>query len=415
MSLRLSLRDYAKRRTRIAAFALGNSVDPFGEDSPWFVPVDRFRAEVEARSQRFVNFGHYDYMGLGGHDEVRGAARNALDEVGVGALGSRLTGGERAVHHALEAELADFAGTESAIATVSGYLTSYTLIPHLCGADDLIVMDELIHSCGSAGARASRATMKTFRHNDLDHLEDILRQSRERHGLCVILVEGLYSMDGDIPDLPALLRLRDRYGAWLVIDEAHSFGPLGRTGRGLCEHWGVEPGEVDIILGTLSKTFVSMGGFICASRPVIDWLRYTLPGFVFSVGLSPVIAATALSALRILRREPWRADVLRQRTRTFLDLGAAAGLDVGDAGGFGIVPVLFPGPGTAFEAARRLADAGIYAPPIPPTGASTGTSRIRFFISAATEPADIARTVEVLASAPAEASPTGAISAGTRI
>ena len=413
MSLRLSLRDYAKRRTRIASLALGKSVDPFGPDSPWFVPVDQLRAEVEGRNQRFVNFGHYDYMGLGEHEAVRAAARQALDEIGVGALGSRLTGGERAVHQALESELADFAGTEAAIVTVSGYLSSYTLIPHLCGADDLIVMDELIHSCGSAGARASRAATKTFRHNDLDHLEELLKQNRERHGLCVILVEGLYSMDGDIPDLPALLRLRDRYGAWLVIDEAHSFGPLGRTGRGLCEHWGVEPGEVDIILGTLSKTFVSMGGFICAARPVIDWLRYTLPGFVFSVGLSPVIAATALSALRILRREPWRAETLRARTRTFLDLAAAAGLDIGDARGFGIVPVLFEGAATAFQAARRLADAGIYAPPIPPTGPSIGVSRIRFFISAATDPADIARAVEILARVRAEGDHAGAITAGT--
>lgn len=394
MSMRVSLPVFAKKRLKLAASGLVEGVSLFGDDSPWMIPIDHMRARVEASGRRFINFGHYDYLGLGEHPEVLEAARLTLETVGIGAKGSRLTGGERLVHAQFEQELAAFVGTEAAIVMVSGYLSSLSLVPHLVGATDLILADELIHSCGSVGAKASRATTKLFRHNDLAHLEELLEANREKHGLCLIMVEGLYSMDGDIPDLPGLLRLRDKYNAWLMIDEAHSVGPVGATGRGICEHYGVDPNQVDIIMGTLSKTFVSMGGFICARRDVIDWLKFTLPGFVFSVGLSPVITAAALAALRIAAREPERSVTLRASSRTFIEMAQARGLNTGDAMGFGIVPVYFETPMLTALTARRLGEAGIYAPPIMQSGVKPNASRIRFFVSTTTTEQEIGMAID---------------------
>lgn len=398
MSMRVPLPVFAKKRLKFAASGLADGVSLFGEDSPWMVPIDRMRARVEASGRRFINFGHYDYLSLGEHPDVMAAARRTLDTVGLASKGSRLTGGERLLHGEFERELAAHIGTEAALLMVSGYLSSLSLVPHLVGSSDLVIVDELIHSCGSVGAKASRATMKLFRHNDLAHLEEILEAHREQHGLCLIMVEGLYSMDGDMPDLPGLLRLREKYGAWLMIDEAHSIGPVGAAGRGICEHYGVDPNEIDIIMGTLSKTFVSMGGFICARRDVIDWLRFTLPGFVFSVGLSPVIVAASLEALRVAKREPQRSDALRTATRAFIERANARGLNTGQAMGYGIVPVYFETPVLTALVSRALGEAGIYAPPIIQAGIKPNTTRIRFFISTGTQLDDIDAAIDVMVS-----------------
>ncbi len=271
-----SLEDHATRRFRLAGKAYLESGDPF------FAPVDSLRDEAAASGRSFTSFANYDYLGLSAHPEVKLAASDALAKFGVGALASRLVGGERSTHHLLEEGLAKFLGAEAALTLVSGYLANVTTIAHLLGSRDALFIDELSHNSIVSGAKSAVAETIVFRHNDLDHLAFLLNERRESYRNALIVVESLYSMDGDIADLNRLVELKEANNAWLLIDEAHSLGVLGDEGRGLCEYCGVDPRRVDLMIGTLSKALASCGGFIAGKAAVIEWLRYTLPGFVYS-------------------------------------------------------------------------------------------------------------------------------------
>jgi 7-keto-8-aminopelargonate synthetase-like enzyme len=245
----------------------------------------------------------------------------------------------------------------------------------------------------------SRARVIRLAHNDLDHLDSILRQVRHEVNRVLIIVEGLYSMDGDVANLPRLLEIRDRYQAWLMVDEAHSLGVLGTAGRGLAEHFGIDPKQIDMIVGTMSKTFAASGGFIAGRKRVIDWLRFTLPAFVFSVGISPALAAAVRSGIGILRSEPWRVARLQENSRQFLEEVKMRGLDAGPAIGAGVVSILFSGHHECIFAARRLLEAGYFAPPIVQIAVPKDKPRIRFFISTSHTDAQISGVVEALAAA----------------
>jgi 7-keto-8-aminopelargonate synthetase-like enzyme len=385
---------FVKRRARLAGQFF---LEGLGEANPWFARVDGLQEAVEARGDRFVSFGNYDYLGLSRHPGVRAAAVEAVREHGTGVNGSRLVGGERNFHRAFEADLAAFVGTEAALTLVSGHLTNLTLIPHLLGGDDLLVVDEYAHNSIMMGGRSTRATVKSFRHNDLDHLDHVLAEVRAKHRNCLIAVESLYSMDGDHVELPRLLDIRDRHGAWVMVDEAHSFGVMGATGRGICEHYGEDPKRIDLIIGTLSKTLASSGGFVLSHGLAIELLRFTLPGFVYSVGLSPAVTAGAHAALKALVDEPQRVARLKANSEMFLGKAKAAGLDTGVATGCAIVPVLFSDFAVTLEKAAALLREGIYAPPVVQVGVPQDAPRIRFFLSADHTEAEIDHAIRVLA------------------
>jgi 8-amino-7-oxononanoate synthase len=386
-----SLAEYATKRFRLAGKAYLDSGDPF------FAPVDNLRREAEQHGRRFVSFANYDYLGLASHPVVKAAASAALDTLGIGALASRLVGGERSTHRNFEAGLAKFLGVESALTLVSGYLTNVTTISHILGTQDVLFIDELSHNSIVSGAKATAAETIIFRHNDLDHLDFLLREKRCNYRNALIVAEGLYSMDGDIADLVRLVELKDRRKAWLLIDEAHSIGVLGNEGRGLWEHVGVDPQQIDLIIGTLSKTMASCGGFVAGKAAVIAWLRYTLPGFVYSVGLSPVIAAAADTALQLMQQESWRIERLRQNAELFMDLAHDGGLDTGPAIGRGVIPILFTDSFETLAASSHLMDHGYYVPPIIQIGVPKDQPRLRFFISALHTEAEIRGVTELLA------------------
>jgi 7-keto-8-aminopelargonate synthetase-like enzyme len=401
---------FVKRRARLAGQSL---LEGLGEANPWFVGVDALEAAVRARRGDFVSFANYDYLGLSRHPEVRAAAVAAIETHGTGVNGSRLVGGERSFHRAFEADLAKFVGMDAALTLVSGYLTNLTLIPHLLGGDDLLVLDEFSHNSIMMGARSAKATVKTFRHNDLDHLDHILSEARAAHRTCLIAVESLYSMDGDWVDLPRLLALRDRHRAIVMIDEAHSFGVMGAHGRGIAEHFGEDPRRIDLVIGTLSKTLASSGGFVCAHGLAIDWLRFTLPGFVFSVGLSPGVIAGAHAALRAIVEEPQRVARLAANSERFLAAARAAGLSTGAAMGRGIVSIHFDDFLTTLAKSATLLEHGIYAPPVVQVGVPQDRPRIRFFLSSDHRPEDIDRAVRILAGPLDTAGLEGALGAKT--
>jgi 7-keto-8-aminopelargonate synthetase-like enzyme len=239
--------------------------------------------------------------------------------------------------------------------------------------------------------------MVRFAHNDLDELERILAARRGHVGKVLIVVEGLYSMDGDVPDLPRLLALKERYDAWLMIDEAHSIGVLGATGRGITEHFGVDPKRVDVIMGTMSKALGACGGFIGGSQKLTRWLRYSLPAFIFSVGLAPVIAAAAEEALEIVRAEPWRVAKVQQNSALFMREARARGFDPGPAMGAGIVSLYFVDRESCFRASTAALASGFYAPPIVQLGVPRTKPRIRFFITARHSDEQITAVLEALA------------------
>jgi 7-keto-8-aminopelargonate synthetase-like enzyme len=383
----------AERRFRLAGKAI------IEKGHPYFVPVDRLEQMYSSKPDGYVSLAHYDYLGLSRHPRVLAAAHEAVDGMGSGAGASRLVGGERTTHRALERDLAEFLGVGDVLTMISGYLTNVSLINHLLGPRDLVLIDELAHNSIVIGAKSGKMECQTFVHNDFDDLERRLEEARGNYRHVLVVVEGLYSMDGDIPDLPRLVELKQKHDAWLLVDEAHSYGVLGQNGRGICEHFGIDPALIELSVGTLSKSFVSSGGFICASEEVIAWLRFTLPGFVYSVGLSPATVATATAALGVLRDEPDRVARLKRKSALFRDAARDAGLDPGDAIGEAVVPLMFDSPEQTMVVSQVLMEHGIYAPPIVQVGVPKDQPRIRFFFSAEHRDQDILRAIDVAASA----------------
>lgn len=331
--------------------------------------------------RKIVNFSSYDYLGLNAHPDVAAAAKAAIDLYGTSVSASRLSSGERRIHRDLEAALARLSGTEDAIAFISGHGTNVSVIGELLGPEDLIVADAVIHNSVVEGAKLSGAKRILCPHNDLDAFERALRLNRARYRRALIVVEGLYGMDGDVPDLAGLIKLKRRYNAWLMVDEAHATGALGRTGRGIAEEQGIDPSEVEIWMGTLSKTLAAAGGYIAGSRALIELLKYTSPAFVYSVGLSPPVAAAATAAIDVMLREPGRAAALRRNGRALLERARARGLNTGLSIGASVVPVIVGSSPQTVMLSERLLERGFNVVPAVFPGVAENQARLRFFVT----------------------------------
>jgi 8-amino-7-oxononanoate synthase len=356
--------------------------DTFGIANPFYRSHDaRSGATTWIGGKEYLNFASYDYCGLNQQPAVGEAAKAAIDQYGTSVSASRIVAGERPLHRALEVALAEHYGVEDAIAFVSGHATNVSTIGALMGSDDLILHDEFMHNSAIVGGRLSRATCVSFRHNNLDALDEALKANRAKHKHALIVVEGLYSMDGDFPDLPKLIELKRRYGAWLMVDEAHALGVLGATGRGIAEHFGVDPLEVDIWMGTLSKTLGACGGYIAGKRELIEILKFQAPGFVYSVGLSPPVTAAALAALELLKAEPERVRRLQANGKLFLEEANAAGLDTGTSAGYSVVPVIVGDTVKVVKLTERLLNRGVNALPIFYPAVPMKAARVRYFIT----------------------------------
>jgi len=356
--------------------------DALGLRFPFYRTHDvRAGARSVIDGNKVVNFASYDYLGLNGHPEITSAVAHATAEWGTSVSASRITAGERDFHRELEHALAGIYDSEAALAFVSGHATAVSTIAALLGPKDLILYDALIHNCVVVGAQLCGATRRSFAHNDMTALAGILASSRERFERVLIVSEGLYSMDGDGPDLAQLVAIKEQYDCWLMVDDAHALGVLGETGRGIFEMEGVDPQRVDIWLGTLSKTLVSCGGYVAGSRALIDYLKLTAPGMVYSVGLPAPAAVAALTAIRLMQREPDRVARLQSNGQRFLAAARAAGLDVGTSWGYAVIPVMLGDSLRTITLADRLLSRGYNAFPIIPPGVPEQSARLRFFIS----------------------------------
>lgn len=372
--------------------------DLLGIPSPYYRQHDAMAGRLsQVGGREVLNFTSYDYLGLNGHPEVQAAAVDALAAFGSSVSGSRITSGERRVHADLERALAALYDAEDAVVFVSGHATAVSTLATLLGPKDLLIHDAFIHNCITVGGKLSGAVRRPFAHNDLANLEQILALERHRFENVMIVTEGLFSMDGDGPDLAALVELKDRYGCWLMVDDAHGLGVLGATGRGIGEHTGVDPTRVDIWLGTLSKALVSCGGYVAGSGALIDLLKFAAPGLVYSVGMPAPSAAAATAALQVMLREPERVQLLQRNGNRFVEAAMAEGLDCGLTWGHGIVPIIVGDALRTVILAEKLLARGVNAFPVLPPGVPDHTSRLRFFISAAHSDADIQQAASLVA------------------
>jgi 8-amino-7-oxononanoate synthase len=366
--------------------------------SPFYICHDGIvGATTRIAGEEFLNFATNNYLALADHPRAIAETCAAVQRYGTSVSASRIVSGERPIHRELERELAAFLGTEDALALVSGNLTNTSVIGHLLGPKDLVVYDELSHDSMIQGAALSRADAIPFPHNDWRRLTRILEAKRRYHEKALVFTEGTFSMDGDIPDLPKFVAAARQHRAWLMVDEALSLGTLGATGRGITEHLQVAPSDIDILMGVLSKSLASCGGYLAGNRHLIRYLRYTLPGHVYTTGLTGANAAAALAALRILKSEPWRVQQVRARAREFLELAQNAGLNTGRSMGTCVVPVIIGDPIRCFAAYIGLRNDRINVQPIVHPAVPKDASRLRFFFSCAHTSEQMRFTVERLA------------------
>ncbi|MEM8734560.1 MAG: aminotransferase class I/II-fold pyridoxal phosphate-dependent enzyme [Planctomycetota bacterium] len=353
-----------------------------GVPNPYFsVHEGTVRDTTRIAGQELVSFASYNYLGMSGDPVVTEAVVEAARQYGTSVSASRLVSGEKPLHGELECELSGLIGTEAAILMVGGHATNETTIGHLVGPGDLILHDSLSHNSIVQGAILSGARRRPFPHNDWQALESILSEVRASYRRILIIIEGVYSMDGDYPDLPRFIEVKEKYKSWLMVDEAHSIGTMGSTGRGIGEHFGIQGTDVDVWMGTLSKSFGSCGGYIAGSKELVELLKYTAPGFVFSVGLSPTNTAAALASLRLLKEDPARVQQLRERSQLFLSEAKRLGLNTGQSGDTPVVPVITGNSLHALLLSRKMFEAGINVQPILYPAVEESAARLRFFIN----------------------------------
>ena len=382
---------------RLEGLRVGGLVNPFL----------RANESVQGRTARIngtdtVSFTSFDYLGLAGHAAVKRAAKEAIDRFGCSASASRMVGGNTTIHDQLDAELAAFLRTERAVVFPCGYGTNASVFGHLFGKEDLILYDALAHNSMVQGAIASAAAKRSFRHNDYRQLDALLRDLRPNYRRVVVAIEGVYSMDGDYPDLPAFIDVKQRHDALLYVDEAHSVGTMGPEGRGICDFFDIDPALGDLWMGTISKALGAGGGYMAGSDRLIHYLGYTTPAFVFSTACSPPNAAAALEGLRVICREPWRVTVLRERSELFLKLAIDAGLDTGPSGDTPVIPVIVGSSARAIRASQLLLERGINAQPILYPAVRESAARIRFFLTAEHSEDQIVSAVATMADVVAE-------------
>ncbi len=377
---------------------INEGAERLGLKSPFFKQHEGVAgATTQIAGRELINYGSYNYLGFSGDDDVSNAAKAAIDQYGTTVSASRIVSGERPLHRQLERGLADLYGVDDAIVFVSGHATNVTTIGHLFGPKDLVLHDALIHNCTLQGTQLSGAKRLPFAHNDWAALDALLSEHRHHFERVLIVIEGIYSMDGDYPDLPRFIDIKRRHHAFLMVDEAHSLGVMGATGGGIREHFGIDGKDVDIWMGTLSKALAGCGGYIAGETALVEHLKFMAPGFLYSVGMAPPLAAASLAALTKLQLEPQRVQALQANGAYFLQQAQARGIDTGLGTGLAIIPVITGSSIRATRMSEALFQRGISVQPILFPAVPEKAARLRFFLSCQHTRAQIDHTVDAVA------------------
>jgi len=365
--------------------------------NPFFQPHHGVSGDtVNIRGKDLIGYSGYNYLGYSGHPEVTKAVVEAVELYGSSPSASRLVGGEIDIHKDLEGGLASLLGTEDSVVYVSGWSTNVTTIGQLMRPGDLVLIDELVHNSLIMGCQLSGARRIAFEHNDWEQLDDLLQRNRGMHERVLIVVEGVYSMHGDIPNLPEFIRVKKKHKALLMVDEAHSIGTLGATGGGIREHYDVDAIDVDVWMGTLSKSFASCGGYIAGTAALVEQLKYQASGFVYSVGLSPANTAAALASLNLMKSQPDRVAKLQANSALFLNLVRKKNLDTGPSNDSPVVPVLCGSSLASMRLSQALHEHGVDAKPVLYPAVSDDDALVRFFLSSMHSTEQIETTAKIV-------------------
>lgn len=361
-------------------------------------PISELRggARVLVNGREMGMYASYSYLGLVGHPRINAAALAAVEQYGTGTHGVRFLAGSLTLHRELEETIADFKRAEAAVTYTSGYVTNLTVVSTLVGRGDYVISDKLNHASIVDGCIMSGAKFLRFRHNDMEALE--IRLQQVPSGVSKLVVaDSVFSMDGDIIDFPKMVELCQKYDAWLMIDEAHSVGVLGKTGRGIEEHFGME-GTIDIKMGTLSKTIPSVGGYVAAKKEIINYLRHASRAYIFSAALPPAQAAAAKAAFEVILDEPWRMEKLNANTAQFINGLKERGFDTLHTE-TAIVPVVCGSDEVAYEMTRMGQNRDVFVLPVVSPAVPPGLARLRATITAAHEPDEIEHAMDVIGDA----------------
>jgi glycine C-acetyltransferase len=349
--------------------------------------------------KKVINLASNNYLGLTTHPKLREAAVAAIEKYGVGSGAVRTVSGTMAIHMELEEKIARFKHSEACVVFQSGFAANAGTVSAILGKDDFIISDELNHASIIDGARLSRAKIKVFRHKDTAHAEELLKEVAGEPGHKLIITDGVFSMDGDIGPLPALCDLAEKYGAIMMIDDAHSSGVLGRNGRGTVDHFN-QHGRVDVQVGTLSKAIGALGGYVCGSKELIDFLYHRARPFLFSTSHPPSVAATCIAAFEVLEQEPERIDKLWGNTRFFKKELGLLGFNIGGintpASETPITPVIVGEGRRAMEFSRELFKEGVFTPGIAFPTVAEGKARLRTIMTATHTQDQLTKALEVM-------------------
>lgn len=349
--------------------------------------------EVEMEGQRVLMFGSNAYTGLTGDQRIIDAAKAALDKYGSGCAGSRFLNGTVDLHVQLEKELAEFEHKDDALCFSTGFFVNSGVLAVICGREDYIICDERDHASIVDGRRLSFAKQLKFKHNDMEDLEKQL-QKCEPNAVKLIVVDGVFSMEGDLANLPEIVRLKKKYNAAIMVDEAHGIGVFGKEGRGVCDHFGVID-DVDIIMGTFSKSLASIGGFVAADFDTINYLRHTCRTYIFSASNTPAATAAAMEALHIIRKEPERMERLWETTNYALKRFREEGFEIGDTES-PIIPLYVRDVDKTFIVTKLAFDNGVFINPVIPPACAPQDTLVRFALMATHTKEQVEKGVQVL-------------------
>ena len=361
-------------------------------------PITELRggARVLVNGREMGMYASYSYLGLIGHPRINAAAKDAIDRYGTGTHGVRSLAGSLSIHTELEETIAAFKSAESAVTFSSGYVTNLTVISTLLGRGDYVISDKLNHASIVDGCLMSGAKFLRFKHNDMEALEQRLQQV-PGGVTTLVIADSVFSMDGDVINFPKFVELCKKYGAWIMIDEAHSVGVLGKTGRGIEEHFGME-GSIDFKMGTLSKTIPSVGGYIAGKKELVEFLRHASRAYIFSAAIPPAQAAGAKEAFDVILDEPWRVEKLTANAKQFIEGIKGRGFDTLYTS-TAIVPVLCGSDETAFMMTRQAQHQDVFVLPVVSPAVPPGLARLRATVTAAHEPDEIEHAMNVIEAA----------------
>ena len=349
--------------------------------------------EVEMEGQKVLMFGSNAYTGLTGDQRIIDAAKAALDKYGSGCAGSRFLNGTVDLHVQLEKEFAEFEHKDDALCFSTGFFVNSGVLAVICGREDYIICDERDHASIVDGRRLSFAKQLKFKHNDMEDLEKVL-QKCEPNAVKLIVVDGVFSMEGDLANLPEIIRLKKKYNASVMVDEAHGIGVFGKEGRGVCDHFGVLD-DVDIVMGTFSKSLASIGGFVAADFDTINYLRHTCRTYIFSASNTPAATAAAMEALHIIRKEPERMQRLWETTNYALKRFREEGFEIGDTES-PIIPLYVRDVDKTFLVTKLAFDNGVFINPVIPPACAPQDTLVRFALMATHTIDQVEKGVQVL-------------------